>query len=104
MITHSIPGRIRVRHATPLTEDALNTLTSDIRKLAPSARVEHNPETCGTLIVFEEKDASVENKRARAAILKKMTSYMKGILAWNDKVNLTAVNDRDSFIGVLKRA
>ena len=23
---------------------------------------------------------------------------MKGILAWNDKVNLTAVNDRDSFI------
>ncbi len=58
MITHSIPGRIRVRHAAPLTEDALNTLTSDIRKLAPSARVEHNPETCGTLIVFDEKDAS----------------------------------------------
>lgn len=45
-----------------------------------------------------ESLAGVENTRARAAILKKMTSYMKGILAWNDKVNLTAVNDRDSFI------
>lgn len=58
MITHSIPGRIRVRHAAPLTADALDVLISDIRKAAPSARVEHNPETCGTLILFEEKEAS----------------------------------------------
>ena len=38
-----------------------------------------------------DKDAAEEMKR-------KFTAYMDGILEWNDKVNLTAITDRDEFV------
>lgn len=57
MISHAIPGRIRLRHPSPLSQADLDALAQRIRELAPSAVLEHDPRTLGTLILFQEKDA-----------------------------------------------
>ncbi len=58
MISHAIPGRIRLRHTSPLSQTDIDDLALRIRELAPSAVLEHDPRTLGTLILFEEKEAS----------------------------------------------
>jgi hypothetical protein len=57
MISHAIPGRIRLRHTSPLSQTDIDDLALRIRELAPSAVLEHDPRTLGTLILFEEKEA-----------------------------------------------
>lgn len=57
MISHAIPGRIRLRHTSPLSRTDLDDLALRIRELAPSAVLEHDPRTLGTLILFQEKEA-----------------------------------------------
>jgi len=57
MITHAIPGRIRFRHGTPMTEERLEQLVKGILDLAPSATVERNSGTGSILIRFLENEA-----------------------------------------------
>lgn len=56
MISHAIPGRIRLRHAASLSPAALAELTARVRNVAPSAVLEHNPQARSTLVLFQEKD------------------------------------------------
>jgi hypothetical protein len=58
MISHMTPGRIRLRHAAPLTQAALEALARHIRSVAPSAVLKHTPQTSGTLVLFDEKELS----------------------------------------------
>lgn len=58
MISHAIPGRIRLRHTSPLSQADLDDLALRIREFAPSAVLEHDPRTLGTLVLFEEKEVS----------------------------------------------
>jgi hypothetical protein len=57
-ISHTLPGRIRLRHAASLSTASLEALTARVRSVAPSAMLTHNPGSRGTLILFDEKDAS----------------------------------------------
>lgn len=56
MISHAIPGRIRLRHTAPLSPASLAELTLRVQSVVPSGVLNHNPQTCGTLILFEEKE------------------------------------------------
>lgn len=58
MISHALPGRIRLRHPASLSPAALLELAGRIRAVAPSAELEYSPRTRSTLIVFSEKDLS----------------------------------------------
>ena len=59
-ISHTIPGRIRLRHTLPLSATALGELTALVRSVAPSAELQHSPQTCGTLVLFKEVAKSAE--------------------------------------------
>lgn len=54
MISHSIPGRLRLRHVAPLSGASLEELTARVRAVAPSAMLHYTPQTKSTLIIFEE--------------------------------------------------
>jgi hypothetical protein len=56
MISHVLPGRIRLRHAAPITPESLAELTAQVQSVVPSGLLNHNPQTRSTLILFEEKD------------------------------------------------
>jgi hypothetical protein len=58
MITHAIPGRIRLRHPSSPTQDALDELMARIRALAPSATIEHSQRSGASLIRFDETEVS----------------------------------------------
>ena len=58
MISHAIPGRIRLRHSASLSLSALADLTARVRAVAPSAVLEHNPRARSTLVLFQEKELS----------------------------------------------
>ena len=38
------------------------------------------------------------SREAKADMEQKFRAYMDGVLAWNDKVNLTAITDEEEFI------
>lgn len=54
MIAHVLPGRIRLRHAAPLTKDELAMLSQRIREIAPSVSLTHTPQSGSTLVTFAE--------------------------------------------------
>ncbi|MFN2355331.1 MAG: hypothetical protein ABR512_12500 [Desulfopila sp.] len=56
MISHVLPGRIRLRHAAPLSPESLAELTLQIQSVVPSGMLNHNPQTGSTLILFAEKE------------------------------------------------
>ena len=56
MICHALPGRLRLRLHTPLATAELDTLVRAIKALAPSARVDHTPQTGSVLIQYAEKE------------------------------------------------
>ena len=58
MISHAIPGRIRLRHPAPLSPAALAELTERVRAVAPSAVLEYNPQARSTLVLFAERELS----------------------------------------------
>jgi hypothetical protein len=56
MISHTLPGRIRLRHAAPVSPASLAELTIRVQSVVPSGVLHHNPQTHSTLILFEEKE------------------------------------------------
>lgn len=60
MIAHVLPGRIRLRHAIPVSRDELDQLDQRIREIAPSATLTHSPRSGSTLVVFAEHDRTGE--------------------------------------------
>lgn len=68
MISHAIPGRIRLRHPASLSPVDLAELTARVRAVAPSAVLEYNPQARSTLVLFKEKDM---NSRVLALFPKK---------------------------------
>jgi hypothetical protein len=60
MIAHVLPGRIRLRHASPLSQDQLDALSQRIRGIAPSVALTHTPQSGSTLVAFTEYDRTKE--------------------------------------------
>lgn len=58
MISHAIPGRIRLRHPASLSSVDLAELAVRVRDVAPSAVLEYNPQARSTLVLFQEKELS----------------------------------------------
>lgn len=82
MITHAIPGRIRFRHGTAMTEERLEQLVKGIRDLAPSATVERNPGTGSILIRFLENEAGPAILELLGAGPAVANCPGRGVLAW----------------------
>ncbi|WP_310601400.1 hypothetical protein [Desulfobulbus sp.] len=60
MITHALPGRIRLRHSRPPGSEELAQLLRQIGAVAPSATLSHSPRSGTTLIEFTEQTCSGE--------------------------------------------
>lgn len=58
LISHALPGRIRLRHPVSLSPAACAELTERVRAVAPSAALEYSPHARSTLVRFAEKDLS----------------------------------------------
>ncbi|TBV83379.1 MAG: hypothetical protein EYX74_00990 [Desulfobulbaceae bacterium] len=56
VITHAIPGRIRLRYPEPLAPPALEELIRKIKSIVPFAVLQYTPQTGSILILFGEKE------------------------------------------------
>lgn len=85
MITHAIPGRIRLRHGTLQPQEALDELMEKIRALAPSATLDYSSCSGASLIRFEETEASDEIVRMLGGKAEKPASGCAvggGVMRW----------------------
>lgn len=79
MITSQVPGRIRLRPASPLAAQTVERLLEAIRLHAPSATLQTAPASGSMLLTFQERQATP----AVAAVIRDMSP------AWTPKQNQT---------------